>query len=463
MSLIGAWGYTFQDGVGAPYVASGVQVMANLNQIKSVVDGNIESDNIKATSSVMCTNRAKTVTAVLTFAANPVFSALAIPDSALSANVALKNAGNVMSGNNTFSGVNTFDQPIGGLKPPTLGAHPSTAGDDGKVYICSGTLYIYKHGTGPVQLDYNGTYAGGAVKSYCGEITIDDGSPAIFMVKTDAIITSAKLKLTAFTFPTYPYTELPAHTHGVGSFALSSGVVAGLNHVHNVVIGMHTHTGSFGSSAHTHAGPNHRHWVSNSSTSGAASATNHTHGVSGNTGYTGIQEGSDPVSNHYHAVSLTTAANGVAHTHSVSVEGWSNYEGTGATGAPSATASVGSTDLGTIASANPTAGWAPYVGTAIGGSSASAGISGGALNDTQKVDVDDLIQVYISTNPTSWGTAKDKGTGGWASLANILASAGGTSEIDIGSYLAVSSFNYIKIVEPTAKKGGRIAYHVEIT
>ena len=462
MGLIGAWGYTFQDGVGAPYVASGVQVMANLNQIKGVVDGSIDASNISAASTVMCTDRAKTVSAILTFSANPVFNAAAIPDSALSANVALKNAANAMSGNNIFSGSNEFQQPIVGLKPPTLGAHPTLAADDGKVYIYSGTLYIYKHGTGSLQLDYVGGYTGGAVKSYCGEITIDDGTPAIFMIKADATITSAKLKLTAFPFPTYPYTELAAHVHAVGSLALSSGVVAGLNHKHNVVIGLHTHTGSFGSSAHTHAGSSHRHGLSGTKTTGGASAVNHTHPVNGNTGYTGIQEGSDPVSDHYHTVSLTAASNGAAHTHDLTLSGDTDWAGTGATGAPSATASVSSTDLGTILSDNPAVGWAPYVGTALSGSSASAGISAGTLNDTQKVDIDDLIQVYISTNPTSWGTAYDKGTAGWASLANILAAAGGTAEIDISSYLSPSSFNYIKIVEPTAKKGGRIAYHVEI-
>lgn len=476
MGLIGSWAYTFQDGVGAPYVASGVQVMANLDQIKNVVDGNIEESNVKTASKIMCTDRAKTITAVYTFGAgaNPVFQAGAILDAYLTSNVPLKDAANTFSGNNTFSGSNTFNQAIEGLKPPTLAVHPSTAGDDGKVYIYSGDsqLYIYKHGTGPVQLDYTGGgVPPGTVMSYNGEITIDDGTPAIFMIKTTSGFTSAKLKMTAFPFPTYPYTELPAHTHAVGTLALSSGAISGLNHTHNVVMGTHTHLGSFGNSAHTHTISTHRHALSLST--GAGSAHNHAqqgtiasanqsadHSHQYDSGSSGSDWTSGVSANHTHNVTLSgNTGNESSHTHSIS--GYSAYSGDLTSGAPSATSSVTSTDLGTIVSQNPNT-WSPSVGTALSGFTGSNGISGGSLNDTQKVNVDTAIQVYISSSPTSWGTAKDSGTPGWSSLANILAASGGTSEIDISSYLTPSTFYYIKVVEPTAKKGGRIAYHVEI-
>jgi hypothetical protein len=463
MSLLTAWNYTFADGIGSAYVASGAEVMSDFNQVKNILNA-LDETNITAASKVLCTDRVKTVSAILTFSANPVFNAAGIADASLTSNVPLKNAANTMSGNNTFSGDNTFTKPVLGFIPPTLVAHPSTAGDDGKVYLYSGGLYIYKHGTGAVSLDYNGAYTGGAVKSYSGEITIDPGSPAIIMIKTDSTITTAKMKLVGFEFPTYPYTELGQHSHAVGTLALTSGAVSGTTHTHSTTMGSHTHAGAFGSSTHTHAGASHRHTWGQTTDTGAATATSHRHTVSlsGNTGDTGIDEGSTALS-HSHTVSLSgnSGYESTAHTHGIDVGGYSGYEGTGATGAPSLTTSVSSTDLGAIASGNNSA-ISPTVGTAVSGTTDNAGVSGGSISSAQKVNMDTALQVYITSNLAAWGTVKDSGTAGWSSLANILAASGGTDEIDISSYLATSSFNYIKVVEPTAAKGGRLAYHIEI-
>jgi len=91
----------------------------------------------------------------------------------------------------------------------------------------------------------------------------------------------------------------------------------------------------------------------------------------------------------------------------------------------------------------------------------STGISGAGVNDTKKTIVDDAIKIYIAASPASWGTAKTKATSGFSSLANIN-TATGTDEIEIISFCTTGAFNYIKINEPTAKKGGKIAWHISV-
>jgi hypothetical protein len=461
MALLGAWNYVFADGIGVPYVASGVRVMSDLDQIKTILN-NLDELNIATASKVLCTDRAKTVSAIITFSANPVFNAGGIADAALTANIPKKNAANTMSGDNTFSGLNTFSQAIQSFKPPTLVAHPSVVGDDGKVYIYSGGLYIYKHGTGPVSLDYNGAYTGGALKSYCGELIIDNNTPGYIMVKTDASITSAILKLFATNFPSWVYTELPAHTHAVGSLALTSGLVTGLEHTHNVVMGSHTHAGSFGTSTHIHTEIQHRHSI-NFGTFATASGGSHSHTFSGSAGNTGDGDAASGVVNHHHGFTPAgTVSTDSGHTHNVTVDGYTAYE-TPAIGTASASASVSSADLGTIVSAVASFSGTPIVGTGITGSTASKGMTGGGtINETLlKAQLDTNIQVNISATRAVWGATYDKGSAGWSSLANIYGNTG-SDAIDISSYLSPATYYFIKISEPTANMGGKISYLIEI-
>jgi hypothetical protein len=91
----------------------------------------------------------------------------------------------------------------------------------------------------------------------------------------------------------------------------------------------------------------------------------------------------------------------------------------------------------------------------------SAGITGAGLNDTKKTNITDALQVFVAASPASWGTAKTKATAGWGSLANINADTG-TDEIEIIALCVDGGFNYIKIHEPTAKKGGKIAWHISV-
>jgi hypothetical protein len=238
--------------------------------------------------------------------------------------------------------------------------------------------------------------------NYTGEVVVDSNNPATIMIKVPTAVSSVKIKLLGGTFPTWNYTELAAHNHGGQLFP---------------------------STTHTHTVPNHNHSFSDTVTSGAASATNHTHLVSGNTGSTGVDQGNEGPESHTHTVSITSQNGGVAHTHSVSVSGNTGDAGTGATGKPSATTAI-----------------------------QSAGITGYTLNDTAKTTLTDAITLGFSTDNSTWTT---KGKSTYASLADINNTTG-TNEIDITTRLTPNMFNYIKISEPTAKKGGKIAYHIEI-
>jgi len=157
---------------------------------------------------------------------------------------------------------------------------------------------------------------------------------------------------------------------------------------------------------HTHPGPVHRHGIN--LTSGNAGA--HDHG--GSTGNTNV--GTYLMAGHVHSI-----PNQAAHAHSVS--GNSDYGGTGSTGTPSVS--------------------------------------------SVKSAMDDLIQLYITAVDGTWGTAKTKATTtpvNFSSLANINAN-GGTDEIDIFALITAGGFNYLRIVEPTAAKGGTILWHLSVS
>lgn len=229
-------------------------------------------------------------------------------------------------------------------------------------------------------------------RNYHGADVIDENNPIIIPFYVDASHTSVKVKLWGKNFPSFHYTELPAHNHGGATFATA---------------------------AHIHTGPVHKHDMS-SGTAVAAGA--HDHG--GSTGNTSA-------GTYLLAGQIHTIPNQANHAHSIS--GDTGNSGGGNTGAASASSAI------------PT-----------------AGISGGTLNDTQKVNVDDLIELYITAVDGTWGTAKTKSTTGFSSIANIN-SNGGTDEVDIFAYVTVGSFMYLRIVEPTAKKGGKILWHIALS
>lgn len=188
-------------------------------------------------------------------------------------------------------------------------------------------------------------------------------------------------------------------------------------------LGAHTHTLTVASSTHTHAIGDHTHYVEG--TTGGTSAT-HTHSFS----YSGETAGEAPVASgagdHSHGLEISgnTGNQSADHTHTYG--GYSNGT-TGNTGTPSTTSSIPST-----------------------------GISGYTLNDTAKTTITDAITLGFSTDNSTW-TTKTKSD--FASIANIN-NATGTDELNITTLLTLNSFNYIKISEPTAKKGGKILYHI---
>jgi hypothetical protein len=244
-------------------------------------------------------------------------------------------------------------------------------------------------------------------RNYHGCDVIDENNFIFIPIFIDAAHTSVKLKLWGLSFPTFHYTELPQHNHGGQTFA---------------------------SPAHSHTQGTHAHTFAQTVTSGSAGAITPTFtGSAGNTGYTDIGQ-TDIGWNHRHSYTPAGTISAIPnHAHSVAVNGWTSTDGAGA-----------------IANCSDT--------TAI----PNAGINGGALNDTQKTTVDILIKAYVSANPASWGSAKDKNTTNWESFANINA-PGGTDEIDIFTYLTAGAFGYIKIEEPTAKTGGKIAWHLSLS
>lgn len=228
-------------------------------------------------------------------------------------------------------------------------------------------------------------------RNYHGAEVMDENNPILIPFYVDASHTSVKLKLWGQNFPSFHYTELPAHDHGGATFPTPTHVHAGPSHNH----GFSGYTGYSG--GHNHGGD------TGSTAAGTYLMAGHVHSISN-------------VSDHRHSLSGDTENSGAQNT-----------------GAPSATAAI-----------------------------PSAGISGGALNDTQKVNVDDLIEVYVTAVQGTWGTAKTKLTAGWETLANINTN-GGTNEIDLFSYVTPGSFMYIRIVEPTTKKGGKVLWHISLS
>lgn len=274
-------------------------------------------------------------------------------------------------------------------------------------------------------------------RNYHGCDVIDENNYIMIPFFTDAAHTSVKLKLWGLNFPTFHYTELPQHNHGGQTFASST-------HTHSV-------SGTTGAeAAHTHTQTAHNHAYDFVVTTSPAGLHGHTFsGSVGNTGYTDLGDfalGYTPTDHRHSFTPSGTNSSEPNHTHSASVND--------STGPSTPAIGAGSSHTHPFAATSGV----PSATTAI----PNAGINGGTLNDTQKTIVDTLINIYITMVQGTWGTAKNYLTTGWGSLVNINAN-GGTDEIEIFSYLTVNSFCYIKIEEPTVKKGGKIAWHLSLS
>jgi hypothetical protein len=413
----------------------------NVEGAENVLNGGIEEENIKTSSKVMVANRNYTITGTHTFSTAPVLTPNSIPDSALSTNVSILDGNQTLSGNKTFSGTVTVSNAIEGLKVPER----TTNGSAGHIYEKDGALYgVLRDGT-IKQIDYSGGYTGGALRPYSGGDIIDQNNDIIIPVKTDATLTSVKLKLIGLNFPTYFYTELGQHSHAGSSLDLDLDLSIG-SHTHELSLNAHTHTGSFASGSHTHSGTT------------ASSSVPHAHDTRGNTGVQSAghfhdyyrKDGDSPnlattsgnSNSHYHYIDLATVSiTDTSHSHTFS------------TGTPSSSGGVSSASVtGSMSSAVVTG---EVSGTVTGNTSATgAGVS---ATNTQKTNFStSVLQMYISSDPSSWGAPIVYDATG-------LFTSSGVPETDLTSYFSASSIYYIRLhLSTTDKVGGKILHHIDI-
>lgn len=408
----------FANGTGEANIIDAPKMNANFDAVETVLNGNIEADNIKAGSAIAIKNIVQTISAIWTFSANPVFNAGGIADAALSANIPKKDAANTFSAKQTFSakidmGQTEIEQPV----MHKLASAPGTP-SLGQIYYNTADNKFYGwNGSAWLDLGYVGAYTGGAVRSYMAEGITDDGDSSKLWFKTEGGSPTVKIAIKGERYPIRAYTELGEHTHVFTGISHDHDA-DNTNHTHSVDLS-HGHTGSFGSGSHTHD-------VGGTT----SSASNHTHG--------GVASGGD----------VTNASGGHSHTFSDT------------SNSPSGTAGVGAySGSQTSGNGKSTTTIDP---TVAGGTNANAGVNGGTLSSAVK-NYADALQVWIDgtdvtsniLTATGWGAIGD-GTSGHAFHTT------GTGELDASAWKAYAAgFHTIEIIEPTAGKGCRYRIHIE--
>jgi len=445
---------TFANGTGAGNIIDAVQMNANFGAVVTVLNGNLEKNNVKAGSAICLNDTVMTISAAWTFSANPVFNAGGIADIYLTANIPKTNAANVFSVEQKFSANIDLDksQAKNFVCEKVASLPGGVAGDIGRIVYCTGDNKFYGwNGTAWNQIDYNGGYTGGAVRSYSATLDLDNGNSSKLWFKTEGASPTVKIALMGLMFPRRFYTELGLHDHACGDAGHLH--YAGGTHRHGVDLGSHAHPGNeFGSSSHKHdvsgtTGPENSH----THTKGTFVIENHTihyHNYWKSTETTYIATSGEIVS--AHVLNGSTGA-GSSHNHSFSDT---------STG-PSGTAAVSSKDLGSV-----------YSGYTDPGPTASAvtnitinysGLNGGTLNtwapktyahqltvSIDGTDVTNLIKVA-----TGWSDIGD-GTGTHAFHVS------GTGEMNASAWKSYAAgFHYIEITEPTTDRGCRVMAHIE--
>jgi len=440
----------FANGTGAGNIIDATQMNANFGSVVTVLNGNLEKNNVKAGSAICLNDAAMAISAAWTFSANPVFNAGGIADIYLTSNIPKTNAANVFSVEQKFSANIDLDksQAKNFVCEKVASLPGGVAGDIGRIVYCTGDNKFYGwNGTAWNQIDYMGGYTGGAVRSYSATLDLDNGNSSKLWFKTEGASPTVKIALMGLMFPKRFYTELGLHTHAVGD----AGHIhqAGGTHRHNVNLGSHTHSGTFGSSSHTH---------NVSGTTGSEASHTHAKGtidvsVHAEHKHSTVQTGADytgwtTVANH--TVSGSTAA-GSSHNHSFSDT---------STG-PSATASVGSEDLGSV-----------YSGYTDPGPTASAvtnitvnysGLNGGPLNTWAPKTYAHHLTVSIDGTDV---TGLIKVATGWSDIGDGTDThafhVSGTGELNASAWKSYAAgFHYIEITEPTTDKGCQVMIHIE--
>ena len=408
----------FANGTGEANIIDAPKMNANFDQVETVLNGNIEADNIKTGSAIAIKNITQTISAVWTFSSNPSFNAGGIADAALTANIPKKDATGTFSAKQSFDG--GIDMTKHEIEQPVLHKLASAPGSPsiGQMYYNTADNKFYGwNGTSWQDLSYTGGYTGGAVSRYSAENLVDSNDSSKLWFKTEGATPTVKIAIKGERYPVRFYTELGQHTH-VFTGTAHTHTASNTNHTHSVDLS-HGHTGSFGSSSHTHD-------VGGTTGSGGT----HTHG--------GVVGNGD----------ITNS--GGSHTHSFA----------DTSGTPSGTAGVGAYS-NSVNSGNGKS-TTTIDATAAEGTNANAGVNGGTLATAVK-NYADALQVWIDgTNVTSDVLSAT----GWSAIGDGTDTHAfhttGTGEMNASAWKSYSAgFHTIEIIEPTAGKGCRYRIHIE--
>ena len=448
----------FQNGTGEANIIDAPKMNANFSAAATVLNGNLADDNVLAGSKILVSDRSYTgaskITGTFEFSAFPTVPDASVPDGKLSANVPLKNAANVFSVQQKFSGgVDCDHQQVVNFKAEEVSSLPVwTAADKGRILRVTGDDKSYIGGnSGWLQIDYVGGYTGGAIRSYAYTGLTDDGDGCKHYFKTEGASPTVKIVLKGEPFPKRFYTELAYHTHAF----------TGVAHLHTISDAGHTHyvtLGSHGHGAALYALSTHTHGISGST--GVQSA-NHTHLVSGTSAnenshtHTLVQEGSGSSgagSLHYHVVNITSEGTSADHTHTISLT----------TGSSSSNQASPSENLGSKDSSSSTTGISINANTAAG-SNAYAGVNiGASLSATQKLYGKGLIVTIDGTDVTSSILTAT----GWAAIGDGTGThafhTSGTGELTASAWKTYTAgLHTIEITEPESGYGCQAMIHIE--
>jgi len=446
----------FQNGVGEINLIDAVKVNLNFSTIATILNGNIEKDNIKVGSAICLNDAATTVSVIWTFSADPVFNAGGVKDSYLTSNIPKKDEMNVFTARQILSaGIDLEKTEAKNFNLEEVASLPGwVAADKGRLLFCTGDNHSYVGGSsGWVRTDYIGDYTGGAISRYAASGIVDDNNAYKLYFKTEGDTPTVKIVIKGEAFPSRFYTELPYHTHGF----------TGVNHSHSITDPEHYHTvgvGSHGHGATQYGISTHKHSIDGSTSntnlahihSAGSYATdqeaNHSHpnvtGGAADTGLGGI---------HAHAITGDSGAWSIANLHQHSL--------TLVSGNADTNQAVPSTDIGNKNSDTKTTGIS-INNTQAGGTNAHTGVNGGTLSIVQKLYADTLTVKINATSITSnILTAK-----GWTEIGDGTAGhafhVSGTGELDASSWLTYSpGLHVLEIIEPESGYGSGLLIHIE--
>jgi hypothetical protein len=410
---------TFANGTGEANIIDAPKMNANFDAVVTVLNGNIEADNIKTNSAIAIKNIVQTISAIWTFSANPVFNTGAIADAALSSNIPKKDSANTFAGKQTFGA--KIDMSKTEIEQPVLHKLASAPGSPvaGQMYYntATGHPYIWD-GSAWQQMDYVGAYSGGAVRSYSDFGTCDDNDSYKLWFKTEGASPTVKIAIKGHGFPLRFYTELGSHTHVFTGTSHDHGVTES-NHKHDVNLGSHTHTGNYSLSTHTH--------------------------TVGSTGSAGGSHDHDGVA----TGAYTTSSENINHTHTVPT----TSTGSTSQSIPN-TAITGDTEN---AKTNLTVN-----NTVAGGTNAATGVSAGTISSVQKRWPYHLTVQIDGTNVTSSILTAT----GWSYIGDNTDThafvTAGTGEMNASAWKTYTAgYHTLEIITPDTGYGCSFQVHIE--